>query len=85
MSADLYTHRIYWDTSRGCAKAPGVYRHLTRAPDIPGLPSLSQIDYAPATQTYRLQPINGGWADMELEHIQACRAWLLAIEREAAA
>jgi hypothetical protein len=84
MSAALYVWRIYFDTSRGCVKTPGMYRHLTHAPEVPGLPLVNQIDYAPETQTFRIQPCNGGWTDMTAAEIAACQSWLHALAVEAA-
>ncbi len=54
MSSALYDVRLFWDDNlgHGCAKTPGVYRHLTVCPAIKGIRSFpSLLDFAPETDT----------------------------------
>lgn len=81
MSANLYTVRVYFESQRGCVKAPGVYRHIKLAPDIPGLPPLGAIDYAPEVNCATLMARLGGRREMTSAEVLAVRAWLAAVQR----
>lgn len=81
MSAALYTVRVYFDAERGCVKAPGVYRQISRAPEIPGLPPLGAIDFAPETQTATLRALMGERREMRADESLAVATWLRAVQR----
>lgn len=78
MSADLYPVRVYWEAGGGCAKAPGFHRRLTAAPNIPGLPRLTSIDYAPGVCAQVL-PHMGHLRDLEPGETAAIHAWLATL------
>jgi hypothetical protein len=65
MSVRLYAYLLCWDGDRGdgCAKAPGVYRHLSARPAVHGLPPLYSLDYAPETGTALIRPVRSGEED----------------------
>jgi hypothetical protein len=65
MSAALYTVRVYHDGNKpGCVRIDGMHRHINDPPQIPGLPELAAIDFAPATATYLLRVKFEGQRDM---------------------
>lgn len=75
--SDFYPLRLFWDAGRGCAKVPGVLRHLTAAPVIPGLPVLTMIDYTPGVCAMVL-PHMGHLRDLTNPERAAIHAWLAA-------
>lgn len=75
MSHDLYQLRLYWEAGRGCAKVPGRYRNLSHPPQIPGLPSLNMIDYAPGVCAMLQSPYEAR-RDLTAPEITAVHAWL---------
>ena len=87
MSTALYTVRVFFEGSRGIVKVPGlvginhIERHITSPPQIPGLPRLTAIDYAPEVHCTDLTPYQDGRREMKIEEIQAVTAWLMAIQR----
>jgi hypothetical protein len=81
MSANLYTVRVFFEAQRGCVKAPGVYRSIGTPPDIPGLPPLGAIDYAPEVNCATLMARLGGRREMTSAEVLAVRAWLAAVQR----
>lgn len=61
MSAHLYPVRVYFEPGKlGCVKVPGVYRNLTQAPEIPGLPKMTAIDYAGEAYPPEITPYMDG-------------------------
>jgi len=84
MSEELYPVRVFFEGDRGCVKCPGLYRAISRAPVIPGLPKLTSIDFAPSVYAGALQPNMGERREMSAAEIQAVVAWLLAVQAGAA-
>lgn len=80
MSANLYVVRVYFDNERGCIKAPGVYRAISRAPVIPGLPKLDMIDFTPEVHVADLRPHMGKRREMYEAEALAVVAWLRAVQ-----
>lgn len=80
MSADLYTVRVFFEDARGCVKAPGVYRSISRAPTIYGLPKLEMIDFAPEVNCAYLCPHMGSRREMTEAEALAVVAWLRAVQ-----
>lgn len=80
MSHNLYLVRIQFDSERGCIKAKGVYRHLSRAPRIPGLPSLEMIEYTPEVGVAELRAHMGERREMHEAERLACAEWIKMVE-----
>lgn len=81
MSHALYTVRVYFDDANGCVKAPGVYRQISRAPVIPGLPKLDMVDFAPEVNCAMLRAHMGERREMTEPEALAVVAWLKAVQR----
>jgi hypothetical protein len=80
MSDALYPVRVYFDGSCGCVKVPGVYRRISKAPTIPGLPKLWAVDYAPQVGVPQVHPWEGVQRDMRQAEIDSIEAWLVAVQ-----
>lgn len=87
MSSDLYPTRVFFEGERGIVKAPGlvpgikgIERRINMPPDIPGLPRLAGIDYAPDVVA-QLAPFAEPRRDMEAAEILAVRAWLKLLQQ----
>ena len=87
MSSDLYTVRVFFEGDRGIVKVPGlvpgirgIERRITKPPDIPGLPELAAIDYAPEVVA-QLAPFAGPRRDMEAAEILAVREWIKLLQQ----
>lgn len=80
MSADLYVVRVFFEGERGCVKAPGVYRSISTAPNIPGLPKLTSIDFAPEVNVAYLMPWCGEKREMTAAEALAVVMWLRAVQ-----
>lgn len=84
MSAHLYPVRVYFEPGKlGCVKVPGVYRNLTQAPEIPGLPKLTAIDYAGEAYPPEITPYMDGRRELTSAELEALRAWLLGVQKGA--
>jgi len=81
MSAALYTVRVHFEGEHGCIKAPGVYRNISRAPTIPGLPKLDMIDFTPEVCCAMLRSHMGEKREMHEAEALAVVAWLKAVQR----
>lgn len=79
MSSDLYALRVCFEGGRGLVKMPGLLRHLTKAPQIEGLPELDAIDYTPEVHCAYLQPAGGARRDMLADEITALQAWMARV------
>lgn len=75
MSEDLYPVRVFFNGHSGCVKTPGVYRHITAPPEVPGLPQITSIDYAPGVCCLIL-PHMGELRDLTPTEIGAIGVWL---------
>lgn len=82
MSDALYVVRVYFDSGRGCVKAHGVYQKITSAPEIPGLPTLEMIDFAPEVQCAMLRPHMGERREMTGAEALAVAAWLRTVQAD---
>lgn len=47
MSDAMYPTRLRWHHTMGCARHDGVSVELTRAPDLPGMQHMTELDYIP--------------------------------------
>lgn len=84
MSHALYTVRVFFDDASGCVKAPGVFRNISRAPVVPGLPKLDMIDFAPEVNVAQLRAHMGERREMHQLESLAVAAWLRAVQAGAA-
>lgn len=90
MSADLYPIRVYFSGESGIVRCPGVngvvgiVRKISLPPEIPGLPKLCAIDYAPAFFPGELQPWAGQRREMYKSEIEAVKTWLWFVQRDEA-
>lgn len=81
MSADLYAVRVYFEAYTGCVKYPGLYRNINKPPEIPGLPKLTAIDYAPGAFAGTLQAWAGQRREMTVTEAGCVNQWLQAVLR----
>jgi hypothetical protein len=79
VSAALYAVRVFFGASGGCVRVPGLHRHITAPPRIPGLPELHAIDFAPSTATYLLTATAHKESHMTDDQIAHVHAWLQRI------
>lgn len=87
MSTALYATRVYFDGLRGCIKVAGreagilgIETRISAPPQIPGLPKLETIDYAPCVRCAELQPWMGARREMTGDEVRAVVAWLAAYQ-----
>lgn len=81
MSADLYTIRVYFEGESGIIRCKGVVRKISKPPDIPGLPKLCAIDYAPGVFPGEFQPWAGQRREMSPADAKMVQTWLWFVER----
>ena len=87
MSADLYRIRVFFEGHGGMVKVPSripgvksIERHITQAPEIPGLPRLVSIDYAPEVQCAQLMAFAEARRDMTLAEVALLEDWLRGVQ-----
>ena len=81
MSADLYTIRVYFEGESGIVICPGVIRKISKPPEIPGLPKMIGIDYAPGVFHGELQPWQGKRRGMTSTETGMVNTWLGFVQR----
>lgn len=77
MSDNLYHRRIYFDIGHGgSVVVPGIRRHITHAPKIPGLREFVFIDYAGHVYPGEIAYIYEARREMTKEECAFVNAWL---------
>jgi hypothetical protein len=73
---------VYFDGQRGCVKVParagllGIETRISQPPQIPGLPRIASIDYAPAVNCADIAPWMEQRREMTGDEVRAVGAWL---------
>jgi hypothetical protein len=84
VSAALYVVRVWFESEHGCVKAPGIYRRISSAPRIPGLPLLEMVDFTPEVNVAILRAHMGEKREMTEAEALCVIAWLRSVQAGAA-